>query len=115
MKFLSSIHFKILTHSLPFKLGEVTVFDDMGGKPVEGVLLSVSGRQNKQFLAVAIDAEGKARSVSLGEYRYLTTAEGAGMAMPQIYLWGRNYNSTDDTKLVSAITLLIDRSLHRPG
>lgn len=47
VKFLSSIHFKVLTCSLPSKLSGVAVLDDMSGKPVRGVSLSVFDRQNK--------------------------------------------------------------------
>lgn len=114
-KFLSSTRFKVLTRSLPSKLSEVAVLDDMSGKPIEGVLLSVFDRQNKQLLTATTNAEGKAQFASSGEYRYLTAAKGADTAMPQIYLWGGNYNFTDDTKPVSAVTLLTDRSLYRPG
>lgn len=114
-KFLYSTCFKVLTRSLPSNLSEVAILDAMSGKPLQGVVLSFFDRQNKQLLTATTNTEGKVQFASSEKYRYLTAAKGNDTAMPQMYLWGGDYNFADHSKPVSVVTLLTDRSVYRPG
>ena len=87
----------------------------MSGKPLQGVVLSFFDRQNKQLLTATTNTEGKVQFASSEKYRYLTAAKGNDTAMPQMYLWGGDYNFADHSKPVSVVTLLTDRSVYRPG
>lgn len=113
-KFLYSTCFKVLTRSLPSNLSEVAIrcyeWQAFAG------CCSFILRSTEQTTS---DSHYQYRREStvcfVGKYRYLTAAKGNDTAMPQMYLWGGDYNFADHSKPVSVVTLLTDRSVYRPG